>query len=262
MSTVLPGTRSFTFRNYIEYRYLSNADVTHTKALLATLKAATESYLGTKVCHAAPSLDDASEPKAHVAHEALDALGLYQVLPTVHASKSFVLAYRPKTAPAFDEKPWAILAIDYSVHWFNVGLYTVGECGIVDPVEGFVRGPRADEDNQLDALRDSLDHLFAHPPAEIRLPKDLHNLIIYGDDANNHDFARILAEALLNQLPTDHARDLLRDANVSSSVFDGPAYSAYTAHIHMDTVDSEMNAPSAFGCRWRSNLYPEDRAEL
>ncbi|KAF2259768.1 hypothetical protein CC78DRAFT_620735 [Lojkania enalia] len=217
-----------------------NADATHTKALLVTLKAATESYLRTNICYAALSLH-VLEHKVNVAHEALG----------------------PRPPPAFDEKPWTILAIDYSVHWFNVGLYAVGEHGIVDPVEGYVRGPRVDEDNQLDALRDTLGHLFAHPPAEIRLPEELRHLIVYSGDAKNHEFRRILAEALLNvQLPTQHTRDLLRDANVSSSVFDGPVYTAYTAHVHMDTVNSKMNAPSAFGCKWRTKLYSEDRTEL
>ena len=240
-----------------------NADVIHTKTLLATLKFATELYLGTNICYAALSLDDVSEHKANVAQEALSALGLHQVLPTIQASKSFVLAHRPKAAPTFEEKPWAVLAIDYSVNWFNVGLYTIGEDGIVDPVEGYVGDPRIDEDNQLDALRDTLGQLFAHPPAETRLPEELRHLTVYGDDAKNHEFRRILAEALLKVgSPTQHTHDLLRDANVSSSIFGGSVYMAYAAHVHMDTVDFEMYAPFAFGCKWRSKLYSEDRTEL
>ncbi|KAF2272060.1 uncharacterized protein EI97DRAFT_437242 [Westerdykella ornata] len=234
-----------------------NADVIHTKALLSTLQAATESYLGTNICHAALILDDVSKHKVNVAHEALAALGLYQVLPTVQASKSFALAHRPKDAPAFDEKPWPVLVIDFSIHWFNIGLYTIGELGIVDPVEGYVRGPTTDEENQLDALRDTLSHIFAHPPADMRLPEELRHLIVYGDDANNDEFRRILAAALRNvQLPTQQTR------NVLSSIFDGPAYTAYTAHVRMDTPEFETHAPSAFGCKWRSKLYSEDQTEL
>ncbi|ORX96835.1 hypothetical protein BCR34DRAFT_578346 [Clohesyomyces aquaticus] len=239
-----------------------NADVSYTKALLAFLKSATESYLGTNICYAAINLDDVSKHKASVALEALGALGLHQVLSIIQTSLSFVLAHKPRTAPAFDEEPWPVLAIDYSVHWFAVGLYTIGEDGIVDPVEGYVGGPRIDEEDQLGALRDTLSHLFAHPPADIRLPGGLRHLVVYGDDANNEEFRRILAEALVNeQLPVQHIRDLLRDASVSSSVFDGPASTAYYAHVHMDTSDFER-VPSAFGCKWRSKLYSEEKTEL
>ena len=124
----------------------------------------------------------------------------------------------------------------------------------MDPVEGTVRGRRIDEDFQIGALRDTLSHLFANPPPGINLPQQIHHLVVYGDDAKNDALQKLLAESL--------NADLVREAHVSSSIFDGVTVMAHTTHEHMDTVDFEMNVKSAFGCQWRSNLYGEETSEL
>jgi hypothetical protein len=125
-----------------------DAEIASTKALLSSLKTAVESYLGTNICFASLSLDDVLEQhKVDVAQDALQALSLRQVLPTVQAAKQAVLAQRPDTSPTFDQEPWYILAVDHSLHWFNVGLYTTSE-DIVDPVGSTVGGRIFDNGNQ------------------------------------------------------------------------------------------------------------------
>ena len=98
-----------------------HADVTSTKVLLATLKTAVESYLGTNICFATLSIDDVEDHELSVVQEALQSVGLRQVLPTIQAAKYVVLAHKPNTLPRSDEEPWIILAVDYSLHWYNVG---------------------------------------------------------------------------------------------------------------------------------------------
>ena len=50
------------------------------------------------------------------------------------------------------EEPLAVVAVVYSFHWFNVGLYTIDiDEGFVLPVEGVVKDPTIGEDNQLKA---------------------------------------------------------------------------------------------------------------
>ncbi|CAI6341998.1 unnamed protein product [Periconia digitata] len=261
---LLPALNHLTYPLNSTIDMCTNADVIHTKALLASLKAATESYLGTNICYAILSLDDPSTHKAHVAQQALGALGLYQASRIVSTSKQFVVAYSPKTQPAFEEEPWPVLAVDYSAHWFNIGLYTIGEMGIVSSVEGFdVSSPRIDEEDQPGALRDALRHLFDHPPIGMELPRQLRHLILYGDDVYNPVLRDILTEVMRDgETMTPHARDLLRDANVSSSVFDGPANTARLAYVITNGVDFYLNAPSAPGCKWRSKLYPRGKSEL
>ncbi|KAF2819125.1 hypothetical protein CC86DRAFT_472278 [Ophiobolus disseminans] len=229
-----------------------DADVVSTKALLATLKTAVESYLGTNICFASLSLDDIGDQhQIDVAQEALQALHLRQVLPTVRGDKPVVVAHKPDASPGLDETPSIILALDYSLHWFNVGLYTSSE-GYVDPVDPLVSGRKIDEEHQLDALRDALRYLFDHPPPEVNLVKDIRHLVVYGDDSNNSALHDLLAEVL--------DADLVRDARVSSSVFDGPSYTAAVMYETMDTVDFEMDVRSP-SCQRRSKLYG-DHSEL
>jgi hypothetical protein len=222
-----------------------NAGVTATKSLLSALKKSVESYLGTNICFAGITLDNPEKNNAGVVQEALQALGLRQVLPTVLAAQFVVIAHEPENSPGFDEEPWIVLAVDYSSHWFNVGLYTIDE-GLVDPIEGFVQNPTIGENNQLDVLGDALRHLFANPPNNVTLPEKIHHLIVYGDNKK---------EDVLNLLKTFMAADLVDDAIVSDSVFD--AVTEIAGHVHgvMDTVEFEMRAKSAFGCQWRSALY-------
>lgn len=240
-----------------------NPDVTHTRALMAALKGATELYLGTNICYATFNLDGRSENKIRVAKEALGPLGLHVLWSPTETSRTIVSALSPEAFPADDKELRPVLAIDYSMHCFTIGLYSIEE-RFVDPVEGYVGAPRIDEDNQLDALRDTLSRLFANPltpitfpgafsnskPTEAKLPEDLYQLIIYGDDAHNSSFRRVLAEALAVPSSTGHTHNLIRDAIVSKSVFDAPAHFSRGSQDRLNWIE-----PSAFGCKWRSKLY-------
>ncbi|KAH8728765.1 hypothetical protein GQ44DRAFT_782581 [Phaeosphaeriaceae sp. PMI808] len=231
-----------------------NVDIGSTLGVMQTLKTAAEVYLNTNICFAALSLDVVEEHKIAIAHKTLEALGLRQILPTLQAAKSVVLAHRPDTAPKFDEEPWIVLAIDYSSHWYNVGLLTIGEAGIVDLVPDFTNGPKIDEKHQLEAMEHSLSHIIANPPSNVNLPGQIHQLVLYGDDVKNKSLRNLLTK-MLNT-------DLVRNARVSSSIFDGTNFTAYAAHMHMDSIDFEMTAKPAWGCRWRSSLYSGTQDEL
>jgi hypothetical protein len=229
-----------------------DADVTATKALLAALKNAVESYLGRNICFAALTLDDLEGNKANVSQEALQALGLRQVLPTIPVAQSAVSAHKPKNFPGFDEEPWIVLAVEYSSHWFKIGLYTIDECFVL-PIESFVGSPIIGEDNQLDALGDALRHLFANPPENVTLSNQVHHLVVYGDDEKAD---------VLSLLKTIVGADLVANAIVSNSVFDSVNMIAHTVHEVMGSPYFERSNPSAFGCQWRSALYRTYRDEL
>jgi hypothetical protein len=153
-------------------RKTTGSSSTEDSTLCQWLSPTIESYLGTNICFASLSLDVATENKIEVAEEALHALGLTRVLPTIQSAKHVILAHRPATVPEPDEE-WVVLAVDFSIRWYNIGLYAIEQLGIVDPVDDFVRGPRIDEDNQLDALRDTLSHLLANPPPNVRADPSL-----------------------------------------------------------------------------------------
>jgi hypothetical protein len=144
-------------------------DVTGTKALMSSLKTVVEAYLGTNICFASLSHDDVLGYQKHsyklkVAEEALQALGLRQVLPSIPVARSFICAHMPsEKVPAFDEEPWVVLAVEYSSHWFNMGLYTIEEDGKLDPIHGWVEGLRVGEQNQLEVLKDRLRDIIASP---------------------------------------------------------------------------------------------------
>jgi hypothetical protein len=232
-----------------------HADVSTVKSLLRTLKYAVESYLGTGICFAALILDDFDAHLRSVAQEALEAVGLHQVLGTILAGKTEVMAKMPQPLPGMNEEPWVVLAVDYSFRWFNVGLYTLDEFGIVDPVEASVSSPRIAEHNRLDALGDAIRHLLTHTTLpDVKLPEQVRHLFVYGDDANNASLHRLLRTIL--------DEDLVRDARIARSVFDGVAEMARNAHLMMDDVDFEMRAQAAWGCKWRSRLYGKHRDEL
>jgi hypothetical protein len=237
-----------------------STDVTGTKALLSTLKTVVESYLGTNICFASLSHDDVlgynmQGYKADVAQEALQALGLRQVMPSVPVAKSFIRTHMPtEKFPEFDEDPWFVLAVDYSSNWFNVGLYTIEEMGIVIPVHGWVERLKIGEKNQLEALRDRLRDMIANPPPGVDLPQQIRYLFVYGDDAKNDDLKPMLASIL------DEA--LVENAQISNSVYAGVLDMAYSCHVFMDSVGLGMHVDAAFGCQWRSKLYHEERTEL
>ena len=220
-----------------------------TLGVLHSLKTAVEAYLGTNICFAKLSIDVFEKPQIEIVQEALQALGLRELLPIAKPAKFVTYEYIPYmgTPPAYNEEPWIILAIDYSKHWYNIGLMTIEENGIVDPVPGFFKGPTIDKEQQLEALGQSLRHIIANPPDDVHdLPKQIHQIIIYGDDPKN--------ESLHNLLTSMLGTDLVRNARVSESIFDGTNFTAYTAHMQMDT----FNFPRPpWGCRWRSSLYDE-----
>lgn len=237
-------------------------DVNSVKTLLGTLKRAVESYLGTNFCYAALSFDherfgkswDEKTYEESVVQEALEALGVSRVLGFPQAAKCEILAREPTEhddvdAPGFVfPEPRYVLAIDYSLHWFNVGMYIIDELGIVDPVEGTVGGPKIEMDNQLQALKESLEQLFGGPPPELNLPKDINQLLVYGDDAQNEPLHHLLESFL--------GADLVRNANISTSVFDSVFFRARDAHYYMKQVQFEDRVvPPRFGCMWRSKLY-------
>ncbi|KAH7081878.1 hypothetical protein BKA63DRAFT_406215 [Paraphoma chrysanthemicola] len=232
-----------------------DADVANVAAVLATLKATVESYLGTNICFAALSLDSLDPSKIDIAQQALRAIHLRQTHVTARAAKSAILAHRPDQQPKFvgepeeNEDPLYVLAVDHSLHWFNVGLFVIDE-GIVDPVDDFVKSPRIDETGQLDGIRDALNHLIANPPAGVKFPEQLHQTIVHGDDARNHELRQLLTELL--------GPDQVGAAHFSPSVFDGVNHTAYTSHINMNNGDFEMHVFAAPGCTWRSKLYPGD----
>lgn len=231
-----------------------NSDVISMKALLATLNSAVEAYLGTNICYAELSMDDAEGHKKSVAEEALRAIGLRQVHSTRRANPVAAVALTADSISEYDLEERVVLAIDYSSRWFSVGLYTIEE-GILEHIEDTMIGPRIDQDNQLGALKDTLESLVVSPPPNAHRPKQIHHLVVYGDDSKS--------EVLWDLLATIFDADLVRDAHVSSSVFDVVNYAAHGAYEAMyafSCVPKEQ--PAAPGCRRRSKFYGEDPIEL
>ncbi|KAH7080718.1 hypothetical protein FB567DRAFT_111665 [Paraphoma chrysanthemicola] len=232
-----------------------NADVANVAAVLATLKAAVESYLGTNICFAALNLDTLDPGKTDIAQKALGSIHLRQTHITARAAQSAVQAHKPDQQPGFigepevTEEPLYMLAVDHSLHWFNVGLFKLDE-GTVDPIEDFVNSPQIVETGQVGGIKDALNHFFANPPAGVKLPEQLHQVVVYGDDAKNEELRQLLTELL--------GVDQVRAAYFSSSVFDGVNHTAYAAHVRMDDVQFEMRVLAPPGCKWRSKLYSND----
>jgi hypothetical protein len=231
-----------------------NADVTGTKALLSTLKSEVESYLGTNICFASLVHDDPGSHADEVAQDALQALGLSQVMGTIRAATSVIHAHMPaEEPPKFDEEPWVVVALDYSSHWFNVGLYTIEEEGILSFVDDFVGGPEVGEENQLAALENRLRGIIASPPPGIDFPQPVRYMWVYGDDAKN--------EALKPLLATILGEDLLENARVVDSIYTGLFDVADSCHFLM-SIDLQIYEKAAFGCKLRSKLYREEKTEL
>lgn len=66
--------------------------------------------------------------------------------------------------------------------------------------------------------------------------------------------------ALRHLLITILDADLVQQAHVSSSLFDGTTVMAKASYEDMDRIDFRVE--SAFGCRWRSELYRNVQNEL
>jgi hypothetical protein len=63
-----------------------------------------------------------------------------------------VRAHPPNVYNGTEMDLHTVLAIDYSSYWFNIGLYTIEETDLVDPVLGFTDGLRIGEKRQLEAF--------------------------------------------------------------------------------------------------------------
>ncbi|KAI8933115.1 hypothetical protein NX059_009758 [Plenodomus lindquistii] len=239
-----------------------NADITSTLGVMHSLKTAVELYLGTNICYAALSLDAIEDHKKSAAEEALRAIGLRQVLPTSQVAKTIVAKHLPDyheivngyvlDAPWVLEDPWTVIAIDHSSHWYNIGLFTVEE-GISDPIDNFTKGPEIDAERQLEAMERTLSHIIANPPSGIQIPEHIHHIELYGDDANNASFHKLLANML--------GAGLVRDAKFSNSIFDSTDFSARAVYENMDNPYFERSDPAAWGCKWRSKLYATPRED-
>jgi hypothetical protein len=225
-----------------------SADLTSTKALMSSLKTAVESRLGTNFCFAELSVDDPSSHQSRLAEQALEQIGLRQIMPTGRRAKNVIRVFSPDSAPAYDEEPWLVLAVDYDTHWYNIGLYEIGEDGIVLPVEGFVHGPRFDVENQLEAAKEEL-HTILSKLGHVQY------VFLYGEQRDNPELLNLLVETL--------GSELVNAARVDSSVWTSTSYVAEVAYINMDHIQFEMSPESngAFGCRWWSKLYRDGHEE-
>lgn len=222
-----------------------------TLSVMHSLKTAVEAYLGTNICYAKLTMEISGQAKKEIAQETLQALGLRELPPATQTVRMVLYEYNSDMrAPPGYEEPLIILAIDHSKHWYYIGLFEIGESGIVDPIEGFSpTGPTIDKEQQLEALGQSLRRMIANPPDGIHdLPKQIHQIMIYGDDTKNESLHGLLESIL--------STDLVQSARVSDNIFDGTNYAARMAYAHMDTINYEK---PPWGCRLRSSLYNKPR---
>jgi hypothetical protein len=229
--------------------FCRSADLTSIKALMLSLKTAVESRLGTNFCFAALSVDDPLSHQSRLAEQALEQVGLRQIMPAGLRAKNVIRIFGPDSAPAYDEEPWLVLAVEYDTHWYNIGLYEIGEEGTVSPIEGFVHGPRFNEENQLEAAKEELQNILSKLG-------HLQHIFLYGKQRENLGLLKVLVETL--------GSELVNDARVDGSVWTSTSYMAEAAHVRMDDIQFEMDLASngAFGCKWRSKLYRDGHEEL
>ena len=211
------------------------SDVLVLKTMLGALNATVEAYLGTIICFAALALDTIDGNLAQITQEALQALDIRQVLGTQRASGSVVRAHPLSVYNGTDLNPYTVLAIDYSSPWFKIGLFTIEETGLVDPVLGLIDGLRIGGKRQLEAFRIALNDLAENTPSHVKSP-DI--LIMYGDDANNREILVIIASVFGSQITYN--------AYMSTSAHDGLDYVAKGAYEHMETIDFEMRVSASF----------------
>ncbi|KAF1828327.1 hypothetical protein BDW02DRAFT_246732 [Decorospora gaudefroyi] len=233
----------------LDVPFCRSADLTSTKALMSSLKTAVESRLGTNFCFAALSVDDPSSHQSRLAEQALEQIGLRQIMVVGRRAKNVIRVFGPDSAPAYDEEPWLVLAVDYDTHWYNIGLYEIGEGGIVSPIEDFVHGPRFDEENRLEAATDELQNILSKMG-------HVKHIFLYGNQRENRELLDLLAHTL--------GSELVNNARVDGSVWTSTSYMAEAAHVRMDDIQFEMDPASngAFGCKWRSKLYRDGHEEL
>ncbi|KAJ8118882.1 hypothetical protein OPT61_g211 [Boeremia exigua] len=168
------------------------------KVMLELLNKAVESYLGTNICFAALVLDEIDGHMARSAQEALRALGLRRVLGTAWASRSVVRAHPLSIYNGTDMDLHTVLAIDYSSSWFNVGLYTIEEIGLVDPVLGLVDGLKIGEAKQLEAFEETLRDVASKVPSDVQSPD---TVFLYGDQATNREIMGIIESVSVRRSP-------------------------------------------------------------
>jgi hypothetical protein len=248
-----PTLRSLSNVFGVDIGFCRNADIVIVKALMSTLTTAVESYIGLNICFSALILEDAKSYEIKVAQEALQALSLWQVFPTVRAAASVVDTQTLSTFCGLHDEPCVVLVVEHSSYWFNVGLCTIDEIGTVSLIDSTVRRLTIGEVDQLNALEDTLRARFTNSPADVVLPHQIHHIVVYGDTAKDD---------VLNLLETLLGADLIHDTYKSNSVFDGVPYTAKFVHELMDTVEFEKRVQGSFDCEWRSKLHNEDHTEL
>jgi hypothetical protein len=226
-----------------------SVDFISVKTLLSSLETAVETRLGTNFCFAELSVEDPLSYQSRLAEQALQHIGLRQIMPPGRRAKNVIRVFGPDSAPAYDEEPWPVLAVDYDTHWYNIGLYEIGEEGMVSPIEGFVHGQRFDVKNQLKAAKEELQNLHSKSG-------HIQHMFLYGEQRDNQGLLDLLTETL--------GSELVADARVDGSVWTSTSYMAEAAHIRMDDIQFEMDPASvgAFGCRWWSKLYRDSHEEL
>jgi hypothetical protein len=226
-----------------------SADLTSTKALMSSLKTAVESHLGTNICFAALSIDDPLSYQNRVAEAALVQIGLRQIAGAGRTAKNVIRVFGPDSAPSYDEEPWLVLAVDWDTHWYNIGLYEIGEEGILSSVEYFAHGPRFDVENQVEAAKGELQDIlskFEH----------IRHIFLYGKERQSFELLNLLTEML--------GPELVKDARGDDSIWTSTNYMAEVAHLRMDhpQFDTSPAGDAAFGCKWRSKLYRDRHEEL
>jgi hypothetical protein len=233
----------------LDITFCRSADITSIKALMSSLKTAVESRLGTNFCFVALSVDDPSSHQSRLAEQALEQIGLRQIMWTGRRAKNVIRVLGPDSAPMYDEEPWLVLAVDFDTYWYNIGLYEIGEEGLVSFIEGFVHGPRFDVENQLEAAKEELRNILSKMG-------HVQYVFLYGEQSEDLELLALLAETL--------GSELVNDARVDGSVWTSTSYMAEAAHVRMDDIQFEMDPASngAFGCKWRSKLYRDGHEEL
>lgn len=226
-------------------------DVLILKTMFAALNAAVESYLGTNICFVALVLDDIESKTVQNAQEGLRMLGLRQVLGTTQTGRAEVRAHMSSIRSATDGAAQMVLAVDYSARWFNIGMYTLDENRLVDPVLGFVNGLTIGAEPQLKAFEMALRNLSQSLPLDLRSPDQIS---FYGDTSGD--------PKILDVVESIFGSELRSNVYVSKSAFKSVAHVAEGAFEEMDTVEFEMTEPASFGCRWLSRLYDQEQAEL
>lgn len=234
----------------------TSANVASAKALLATLRAGVESYLGTKICVADLHMSVGEGTKVDVAVEAFQSTGLRLAMPgQISTGRLAVLAKMDRgrvDATIVGEPSWSIIAVECNSYGFSLGLYTMDDIDILDTVkEQYYLYPPSSEESQggepgqLDALKNRLQDFFRQSPEGPDQPITVDHLVIYGELSKDDALYQLLASVL--------GQNLVQKAHISDSVFDATTQLAKVSYNYMDRPYFETKP--ALGCRLRSKLY-------